>query len=492
MSVEDVLVVDRRGLARKLARRPKSFVIYELLQNAWDEDVTEVRVEITPVPSRPLVEITVEDDSPNGFADLTSVYTLFRDSKKAPDPTKRGRFELGEKLILALAVSARITSTRGTILIEGDQRRRTRTKRHRGTVFQGKFRMTREEYEEVLREVAMLIVPDGIRTSFNGKYLESRKPEHVFETTLQTIRTDNEGNLRVTARKTEVHVYSVRPGETASIYEMGIPVVETGDQWHYDVQQRVPVNWERNNVPPSYLRTLRVATLNALHDRLDDEQTTATWVTSAIEDERCEPEALNRVLDERYGDRRVAFDPSDPEANKIAASHGYTVIHGGSLSRGTWNNVRTHGAAPAAGQVTPSPRPYDPNGKPEKVKPREEWTLDMARRVEFARRLFRELTGEDLRVYIVAEPRVSWVANFGHRQLCLNYGRLGATWFGLPHRHERVLDLLLHEFVHHTVLDHLSHEMHETATRLGAQLANIALDKPSLFDDVDAWESIPR
>jgi hypothetical protein len=36
--------------------------------------------------------------------------------------------------------------------------------------------------------------------------------------------------------------------------------------------------------------------------------------------------------------------------------------------------------------------------------------------------------------------------------------------------------------VHHKVSDHLSHEMHEVATNLGARLAGIALDLPSLFE----------
>ena len=27
------------------------------------------------------------------------------------------------------------------------------------------------------------------------------------------------------------------------LYELGIPVVETGDKWHYSVRQKVPLNW---------------------------------------------------------------------------------------------------------------------------------------------------------------------------------------------------------------------------------------------------------
>ena len=39
-----------------------------------------------------------------------------------------------------------------------------------------------------------------------------------------------------TNRKTQVWVYKPLPGETATLYEMGIPVVETGDRFHVDVR----------------------------------------------------------------------------------------------------------------------------------------------------------------------------------------------------------------------------------------------------------------
>lgn len=478
----DVLVVDRKGLARKLGDKPKAFIIYELLQNAWDEDITRVDVTAEMLPGRPTCRITIEDDCAEGFADLRSAYTMFRDSKKAPDPTKRGRFELGEKLVLALALKARIITTTGTVIIEGDERQNTREKRETGTLFEGEFRMTRAEFDEMIQQVRTLLPPTGCQTTFNGEPLNPREMAHRFETTLQTIRTDEEGNLKPTYRKTEVRVYEPRAGENGTIYEMGIPVVETGDRWHYDVQQRVPVNWERNNVPPSYLKTLRVEVLNAMHDQIDPEEAATPWVTEALTDERCGAEAADTILDRRFGEKRVIFDPSDPEGTKIAASKGYTVIPGGALPKGAWDNVRRFGTALPAGQVTPSPKPYDPNGRPEKVIPEAQWTDDQRRIAAFAKDLFKALVGKSLWVVIVTEPMVGWGANFGNGRLCLNYGRLGKSWFAEPKRSERVLDLLLHEFVHHTVSDHLSDEMHKTATRLGAKLVNLALDNPKLFE----------
>lgn len=482
----NALVVDKKGLAKKLAHKPKAFVVYELLQNAWDEDVTEVSVKAAMLDGRPVCRIEVYDDSPEGFQDLASIYTLFKDSKKAHDPEKRGRFELGEKLVAAVALRMEVTTTKGCVLIEGDKRQSPRRKLQRGSAIIVDIRMTRSEYTEMCEQVLCLIPPDGIPTTFNGEVLKVREPEHIFETTLQTIRADEEGNLKPTSRKTAVHVYEPVNGEVPSIYEMGIPVVATGDRWHYDVQQRVPVNWERNNVPPSYLKSLRVEALNALADRLSKDDAHEPWVTEAVADPRCEAAAVKDVVTKRFGKKRVINDPSDPEGTKIAMSQGYTVIPGGALPKGAWDNIRESGAALPAGKVTPSPKPYDPEGAPERVIPRDKWTDDMKRIAKFATDLFDALDlghrFSGLNVVIVTEPKVSWRANFGSKRLCLNYGRLGKKWFARRKIDEEVIDLLIHEFCHQTCMDHLSSQMHKTATRLGAKVARLVYDNKTMFE----------
>lgn len=485
------LVVDRKGLAKKLANRPKGHLIFELIQNCWDEDVKTVEVDARMIFGQPYCRIIVSDDSPNGFQNLESVYTLFRDSKKTDDPEKRGRFELGEKLVAAVARRMEVQTTTGTVIIEGDERRHSRKKTDVGSIITVEIRMTRTEFEEACEDVLRLIPPEGITTIFNGTKLVGRTPLQTFRAPLQTVKGDEEGNLVHVQRMTDVRVHRVQPGETAHIYEMGIPVVETGDKWHYDVMQKVPVNWERNNVPPAYLKTLRVLALNAMHDDLNPEDAVQPWVSEAIDDSRCDGEAVRGVVVHRFGEKAVINDPSDPEGTKLAVSQGYTVVPGGSFSKGAWDNIRSSKALLPAGQVTPSPKPYNPEGNPEKVLDRDKWTPDMWRIGEFAERLFKRLTGDECYVDIVNEPQARWSANFGGggilgKRLCLNYGRLGKRWFALGKRDVEVLDLLLHEFVHNTVHDHLSHDMHKEATRLGAVLANLVFDDPAFFAEATA------
>ena len=99
--------------------------------------------------------------------------------------------------------------------------------------------------------------------TFNGQPLPSRDPLRTTEAILPTVFADESGNLHPTERKTRIDIYQVAPGEAASIYELGIPVVETGDVFHYDVRQRVPLPINRNNIHPSYLKRIRGAALNA-------------------------------------------------------------------------------------------------------------------------------------------------------------------------------------------------------------------------------------
>lgn len=117
-SMRDWFTVDKDGLAKVLGRRGKAFAMLELIQNAWDAPgATQVEVTLKPA-ARGRALLIVEDNSPNGFSDLAHAYTLFKESAKKADPTKRGRFDVGEKLVLAICDCARICTTRGTLMFD--------------------------------------------------------------------------------------------------------------------------------------------------------------------------------------------------------------------------------------------------------------------------------------------------------------------------------------------------------------------------------------
>lgn len=481
--------VDKAGLSQLLATRGKAFALTELIQNAWDENTTEIKVAIEKIEGRRgFYKVIVEDNCPEGWADLTHAFTLFAPSAKKNDATKRGRFNLGEKLVLAICESATISTVKGVVEFTPEGRRILKSRRTSGSVFEAVMKLTIDDIDNFRKLFNALIPPTGITNSlsirsvlpsFDDCTLKPSSPVHTFSQSLPTLCADKEGNLKRTRRTTTVELHDVGIDSigTAHIYELGIPVVAlTDDRWSINVLQKVPLNSERDNVPPAYLKELRVAVLNQAFDLLTKDEATNDWVSSAAADERAQDDVVDHVLTSRFGEKRVAYDPTDLEANKLAVSKGYTVISGGGLSSGLWRNAKRSDAIRPAGQVTPSPKPYsdDPNAPLVKIIPRENWSEDQRNFVSYAEFLHNKLIGSSvsdgsLQVRIVHTTN-NFSAAYGSSTLDLNVFRLGKKWFK-PTNIEKQLALLLHEFAHYYCGDHLDCKFHDAICDLGAKLA---------------------
>lgn len=471
--------VDKKGLAKLLERRGKAFVVIELLQNAWDQSVTRVDVSLETLPGGNYI-LKVEDDDPEGFADLTHAYTLFAESEKKANPEQRGRFNLGEKLVVAVCSSATISTTKGTVRFTPQGRSNSKHSRESGSTFSGVLKLSKTEVGEIEETVMALLPPAGVKTSFNGEAIEQRPIQRTFTEPLRTEIAGEDGILKPTIRKTVVEVYDPFMGEVGTLYEMGIPVVPTGDRFHVNVMQKVPLNTDRDNVPPSYLRDVRAAVLNHAHDLLSADEATEQWVSNAMEAERTTPDAVRAVFKNRFGPKAVIYDPSDPEANKIAVEKGYTVVPGRSLSGPAWAKVKESGVAKPAGQVTPSPRPYHPDGEPLKLMEHDDYPTGVLLVVTFTHRLAERILGRDITIGIANDPKWGFAATYGDGQFIFNIGRLGYRFFedGVT---PEVLDLIIHEFGHEDVSDHLSRDYFQALTRIGAAVAFLALEDPELF-----------
>lgn len=471
--------VDRAGLGKQAEQHGKGRLVGELVQNALDEaGVTQIDITLAPVPGRPLADLTVEDDSPEGFRDLAHAYTLFAESYKRANPEQRGQYNFGEKLVLAVCEQARISTTKGTVVFDPDVGRieHPRQKRDRGSVFEGRIRLTREEYPQVCDYLRSLLLPDNVTVTFNGDQLLSRNPVCIFPVSLETPVADESGVMRLRVRKTQVSIYEPLPGEMPSLYEMGLPIVETGDRWHVSVEQKLPLNRDRDNVRPAYLQAVRVAVLNAAHDLLSEDDAVAPWCKLAGGDPRCSDQAIKHLIRLRFGDKVAAPDPSDLEAMKRFTSQGGTIVAG--LSKGEWANVKRAGAAPPAGQICPTAKPYssDPNAKLVDLVPPEQWTEAIKNIVAYARFLAEELMGVAISVSVVRTTN-NFLACYGAGRLDFNLFRLGHKWFEQGAT-EDVDRLLIHEFGHQYSGDHLSEDYHDALCRLGARLKRLALEKP--------------
>ena len=485
--------VDRAGLAALQARRGKGFVVLELLQNALDEDVSSVQLELEAVTGRPLARIRVCDDSPEGFRELAHAYTLFADTAKRADALKRGRFNLGEKLVLACCETASIQTTSGTVSFDADGRSvYPRRRRRRGSLFQGVLRMTRHELADALERVAMVLVPAGVEVSVNGRALAPRAPVREFEASLPTEVLSPDGAMRRAERRSHVRLLAPHSGESPHLYELGLPIAEIPGRWHLDVGQKVPQGMERDAVSPTYLRRVMTAALGAAHDLLDPEEARAEWVGEALGSGKLPDVAVERIVSARYGPRRVSVDPSDPEGTKLAVSLGYEVVPSGAFTREQWKVVRAAGAIKPAGEVTPSPRPYtdDPDAPVRRSLPAEEMTDGMRAVGALAQRLARALLPDQVSVEVlfIDDAAVPAKATFGpvggrRCQLEFNVAHLGRKFFEGPPARPEVLELLVHELGHWFSGDHLAAAYHAALCRLAGLLVRLALQQPDLFSD---------
>lgn len=467
--------VDRKGLAKLLDGRGRAWVLCELVQNAWDADgVTRVDVEVER--SYQSLTLRVTDDAPDGFADLAHAYTLFAESAKKGDPTKRGRFNLGEKLAVAIADKAVIMSTRGTVMFVDEQRMTSRARLKAGSCVTLTFAKFSKDDENALDTMARrLLVPAGINMTYRGKALRQRQPLSTFEWTLPTEVAGADGVMRPSQRKTKVEVYArnLDDDETATLYENGIPVVETGDTYHISVHQKIPLTMERDNVKPSYLKTVRALTLNAMHDQLQPAELTAPWVNAVISDPHVEASAVSTYLNAKYGAQRVAYDPQNPESVARAVAAGYTVIAGGSEAGDTWEKIRDNKLAPPAGQLFPPPKGVHM----ETIEPNDtERALAM-----YSMTIAYALIERSITVEFVNEPNASMLACYGGATLTYNVAKLGRSWFAKGPT-PKVNSLLIHELGHEIEMNHLSEKYYHALTDLGAKLVDLALTSPALFE----------
>lgn len=475
--------VDKEGLSKLLDRRGRASVILELIQNAWDAPgVKTVRVTLKALNGT-TAELLVIDDSPEGFTNLEHAFTLFAESGKKADPSLRGRFNLGEKLVLSICKSASIVTRKGTVAFGDDGSRvvtnntpaQIAARPKIGTTFHAVIAMSKTDIADAEQRVRTLIAPRKITTTFNGVEVPPRVQIGSCTTKLLTEQADAEGIVRRVMRDTTVTLYEVLPGETAHLYELGIPVCETGDQWHVNIAQRIPLNMERDGVTPNFLQRVRAAVLEVAVDRqlLNHEIASSSWVDDGMGSAAFDADNSTAIVRARFGDKAVSYDPSDVEANSRAVAAGYAVVHGGSFSKPAWAAIRAGGGIQAAGKVTPSPKPYSPDGTPLKDYDRENWTPGMHAVVWFANTMAQAVLKRSIGVRIVNDVHWRFAATYGPSgELVLNVGTLGSAWFDAPAVDPtEALDLLIHEFGHEYESNHLSEAYYRALTAVGARTA---------------------
>jgi len=456
--------VDKKGLQQVQNEKDKFFIIKELVSNSFDEDITVCKFWVHKNTQHKSY-ISCLDNSKDGFRDLKDSYTMFAPSYKKGIVEKRGRFNVGEKFALAMFKYAHIKSTTGSVkFLDDGSRKRSSIRTVEGTEFYGELKLSWDEIIELKDKAKTIIPPVGVKYSVNGDDVVRPETYKSFTENLPTVVSDDEGNLVRSSRNTNIELFKT---DKHFIYEMGIPVVETDIGFSINVDQKIPLNKDRDNVSPSYLKKLKTYVLNHTSSDLTDEQAKSAWVTEALEN--ADVDAVKDVVESRYGDDAVVFDMSDPEANKKAFADDVNVITGGSFNSRVWDNIKKareehQDFARPSGSVGKYASPNLTGG----AKEIDTYTDGMKEVIAYAKELHLYLFNSSCSVSI--HNGNGALATYGRGDLQFSYKMLGKKWFDLTNNKQNILELIIHEFGHWYSLDHLSEKYYDGLCEIGAKL----------------------
>jgi len=458
--------VSKEGLRELQEGKPKHFIARELIQNCWDE---QTRVcQFNAFWNKGIARVTVLDDNPAGFKNLSDAFTLFQKTAKRGDPSKRGRFNIGEKQVLSLCNEAKIKTTKGTIIFDKTGRRKSRIKSESGSRITISFKTNKSDFDEMLSVVKKYLVPQNIDFFVNGEKVSYRKPYKIITATLLTENEVN-GIFKRVQRKTDIHI--LKTDDKPMLYEMGLPVTNIDCQFDIDVQQKVPLAIDRDTVPVPYLKALFAEVLNATYEDVNSENSSEVWIRQAVGDKRIGREAVKEIVKKRFGDKVVVANPFDPNSIDEAISNKYNVVYGSEMSKEEWENIRRAEAIKSSTDLFGKKGVADWEHYPP--------TPEMEKVAALAKKIAKRVLGINLKVKFVKSPDTYEAADFGYNTLTFNVSKLGKKFFD-EIVSEEIIDLILHE-LGHSAGSHTEMSYHKLLTRMAGQLVMIALNEPDFF-----------
>ena len=441
--------VSESGMRELNSDREPWDLVKELVQNAWDEApfASECRVTVEPQPEGNSTMVTVSDDGP-GFSDVADAYTLMGHTAKRRQPTKRGRFNIGEKDVISVAIEAEVETVGHTVSFPptGSSREVTANSRRKGTVVKVLMPWNERQSNELITRLQCFRPPINCRLFVNDLEVSSRPAIAIRSVTLPTVAQNGPNEpMRTTQRRTEIHF--VEPADSSGerwIYEMGIPVQTVDCPWDIDVMQRIPMSQQRNTVGEAYLSRIYAETLNENCKNMEREEFSSQWVKRAIEHPAITAESVKSTVAGRHGPKTV-FATLDEEANRRAKEAGYQVIYPGSpLSPKERELYRKIACVKDSSDLFPTPPPPHEDYAPKPGSDEErfaEWVTEMAGHCNLK-----------ATVRFFNEPQNDRLADCSVRTatptLRFNKAHLDEEFFQPPYVSLRHWDLLLHELGH--------------------------------------------
>ncbi len=440
--------VDNEGMKRLYEGQPRTFILRELLQNAFDENIKECLVSMDWEDG--IATISVHDDSPEGFKDLADAYTIYKHTAKRSDATKRGRFTLGEKQVISQCEFASIITTKGQVIFNKKDGRvvSKRKKTTIGSIITLVIKLKKDDFNECIDFCKSVYVPQGINFGLQVKDQSSViyqyiKPFKSFTATLPTMIDDGIA-FRPTQRKTVVHVHQ-KSSKLNWLYELGLPVCEIDCDYDIDVQQKVPVSEDRNSVSPAFLKRLYAEVLNQVHDQVSSEDASRVWIRTATTSDAIADDVAKEMFTKRFGEKALIANPNDPHSMDKAISAGYNVIYGREMDREEWDRFKKLDVAKSTSAVFGTSYVDFTEVLSSQVS-------DIQKKIaKFAIKIAQKTLGISISCMFIRSPKASTLADYGDRKIRFNLSKIPSKYWTLDadcELHPEMYKLLVHEIAH--------------------------------------------
>lgn len=403
------LAISTDGFAAMNAARPPEHLIKELVQNSLDSLLPGQAgsIELRYGLLNGSFQVSCIDNG-SGITDLEDLRVVYL-THKTDSHRKRGRFGRGFKEALCIAELARVVSgSRQLEFLRENGRRITRLGESSQPLSGTEVWMCMPWDGEITAQLdayfARFLVPEAVEFIVNGRRIAPRVIEYQLEASLNTEIYDAVSqSWKKPIRRTSLALVRALPEETPTIYEMGIPVaaVDWDVPFHCDVQQRVPMNPNRDAVSSGYPLKLHVACLPVLLEQMNTEMLKQDWVGTA--GRRCDEAVQRQIIERAFGEKIARSVPKmgQRQFDEDARDLGVQIINTAQTSGGFRDMLKA---------LVPSAR--------EVVQQQEQQQAEQARSQAFAP----TTTMED------HDLRLRWMKQWGGRERvehCLAF----AVWF---------------------------------------------------------------
>lgn len=460
--------IDTEGFKVQMSEMEPYRLVQEIIANSFDEiSVSDIDCNLTHDGKFFVMSI---HDNGKGFRSIKDVFTLFRNSYKRKNVQQRGRFNLGEKEVMAVAHDGFIRSRDWKVeFFENKRRETTRMEDNHGTTVEARFEWKESVIPQVTKELQKLIVPKNQTLEVNGTPVEKKEIARTVKGELWTIVEDQE-SLKMVRRLmlTKVDIYQKEDDEVAWIFEMGIPVQKLEKnlkvQWHVDVQQKIPLEIKRDVVSDSYLVDIYALLANKCYDLVPKEKAGAKWINRSMV--RIDAKPAKDLLKKQYGTDKLYIPSSvDSEANESVNKFGGQHILPNTLDRDERNHLREL-------QVVKLATDDFASGL-SKEYTEIELTETMIEYIKVVQRVAKDVIGKDIDVE-VCDSDITHPAWFGFGTLTYNIRLLPRKRNFFDNFTEYAIGLLVHELSHDKVPAEQEYPMPHQSPEFLSEIERIA------------------